>query len=801
MGLADKLKRKLHRFMERPGATVSLAPFEALLPRIDALEDELQALSDEELTERAVALRERLTAADTAREDAKDDAEKPEYVDVSSRAQPVPIHDDDMVEICALGREAGRRAVGERAFDVQLLGAMAMLAGTIVEMATGEGKTLAATIAAYGYAARGSRVQVHTVNDYLARRDADWMGPIYRLLGLTVGAVSESSTHDERKAAYACDVAYVSVSEAGFDFLRDQLVLDPADEVMPPLATLILDEADFVLIDEARVPLVLAGSLDDSDSTAVSAARLVAAMQPDRDYEGVEDGRNVQLTEAGAAKVEKAYGGIHLYAPENLERLTAINQALHARALLTRDVDYIVRDGRVELVDRFRGRVAQRRRWPDGLQAAVEAKEGLAATAEGEILATITVQALIGLYPTVCGMTGTAVNIGDELREFYRLEVAVIPPNTPSIRIDGPDRVYATAEEKEEAIIRRVAKAHEAGRPVLIGTLDVAESERLAAAMRAQGVECVVLNAKNDAEEAKIIAEAGGLNRVTVSTQMAGRGTDIRLGGRDERDRDAVVELGGLYVIGSGRHDSRRVDDQLRGRAGRQGDPGESVFHVSPEDNLIVRNGEKFDGKTAHDGRMTGPQVDYAVSHAQKVAEGVSFEIHRNTWKYGILVERQRQVLAARRRELLLTDLAADWVRESYKELYDEVAEEIGEDRAASAARLIALGHLDRGWADHLAMLADVREGVHLRALGRQDPLDEYHRLAIPAFKEFMEQTQAKTAETFIDSDLTDPEWTPADAGLVRPSTTWTYMVHENPFGTELERFFNAAARALLGRG
>jgi preprotein translocase subunit SecA len=740
--------------------------------------------------------------ADDAGKPAADTGEaaaQPEFVDVNSRVKAVPIHDDDMVEICALGREAGRRALGERAFDVQLLGAMAMLAGTVVEMATGEGKTLAAAISAFGYVVRGSRVQVMTVNDYLAQRDADWMGPVYRLLGLSVSAVSEGCSHDERKAAYADDVSYVSVSEAGFDYLRDQLVLDPADEVMPHLSTLILDEADFVLIDEARVPLVLAGSLDDSVSTAASAATLVAAMQQGRDFEGVEDGRNVQLTEAGAAMVEKAYGGIHLYAPENLERLTAINLALHARALLTRDVDYIVRDDKVALVDRYRGRVAQRRRWPDGLQAAVEAKEGLAATAEGEILATITVQAFVGLYPTVCGMTGTAVNIGDELREFYRLEVTVIPPNTPSIRIDEPDRVYITAEEKEEAIIREVAEAHAQGRPVLIGTLDVAESERLSAAMRAEGVECVVLNAKNDAEEAKIIAEAGGLNRVTVSTQMAGRGTDIRLGGRDERDHDAVVDLGGLFVIGSGRHDSRRVDDQLRGRAGRQGDPGSSVFFVSPEDTLIVRNSEPFDGRTAADGRMSGPEVDHAVTHAQKVAEGVSFEIHRNTWKYGILVERQRQLLAARRRELLLTDLATQWVREAYKELYDEVAEEIGEDAAERAARLIALGHLDRGWADHLGMLADVREGVHLRALGRQDPLDEYHRLAIPAFKEFLDKTQEQTAETFAEADVTDPEWTPADAGLVRPSTTWTYMVHENPFGTELERFFTAAARALLG--
>lgn len=817
--------------MERPGATVSLAPFEALLPRIEALEGELRGLTDAELTERATALRIRLSGdtatdpgtagafgqqgadaedtEDTGSAEAVSDKAGPgqvgqpagrSYVDVRSRAKPAEIDGDDLVEICALGREAGRRALSERAFDVQLLGAMAMLAGSVVEMATGEGKTLAAAIAAYGYVARGSRVQVLTVNDYLASRDELWMGPVYQLLGLSVGSVSEGTTHDDRVTAYASDVTYVSVSEAGFDFLRDQLVQDTAEEVMPGLPTVILDEADSILIDEARVPLVLAGSLDDSASTAAAAATLVAAMRPGRDYEGIDDGRNVQLTDAGAAMVERAYGGIHLYAPENLERLTAINLALHARTLLIVDVDYIVRDGQVALVDEFRGRIARRRRWPDGLQAAVEAKEGLSATAEGEILATITVQAFIGLYPTVCGMTGTAVNIGDELREFYKLEVAVIPPNTPCVRLDEPDRVFATAEEKEEALIAEVAAAHRERRPVLVGTLDVAESERLAAAMRAQGITCVVLNAKNDAEEAKIVAEAGGLDKVTVSTQMAGRGTDIRLGGSDERDHAAVAELGGLYVMGVGRHNSRRVDDQLRGRAGRQGDPGGSVFFVSPQDTLIVRNSEPFDGATAADGRMSGPAVDRAVSHAQKVAEGVSFEIHRNTWRYGVLVERQRQMLAVRRRELLTTNMAARWARHADKERYEEVADAIGAPATEKVARLIALAHLDRGWADHLGMLADVREGVHLRALGRQDPLDEFHRLAIPAFKEFQAETETRTIQTFAEADLTDPDWTPDDVGLSRPSTTWTYMVHDNPFGSEIERFISAAARALVGR-
>ncbi|BCJ75339.1 protein translocase subunit SecA 2 [Catellatospora sp. IY07-71] len=812
------MKQKLRTFMQRPGTTVSLDRFEAILPRILEMEDELTALTDAEFTERAIELREIISKP------ADGQARTP-------LAEPLPIDAEDLADICAMGREAGRRALGERAFDVQLLGAMAMLQGNVVEMATGEGKTLAAVIAAYGYVVRGSQVQVLTANDYLADRDARWMGPVYRMLGLSVGSVGEGCTHDERAAAYRCDVTYVSVSEAGFDFLRDQQVLRAEDAVMPGLYTVIVDEADSILIDEARVPLVLAGSLADAASDASAAATLVAAMRPGRDFEVIDDGRNVQLTDTGAALVERAWGGIHLYAPENLHRLTAVNLALHARTLLAVDVDYIVKDGRIALVDEFRGRVARRRRWPDGLQAAVEAKEGLAATDEGEILATITVQAFIALYPTVAGMTGTAATVGDELREFYRLEVAVIPPNTPNIRIDEPDRVYATIEEKEEALAAEVAAAHETGRPVLVGTLDVAESERLAALLQDRGIACTVLNAKNDAHEAAVIAEAGGRGAVTVSTQMAGRGTDIRLGGSDGQDRAAVAELGGLYVIGAGRHDSRRVDDQLRGRAGRQGDPGGSVFFVSREDELIVRHGDGIGGTTAGDGRVTGPHVDWAVGHAQRVAEGVDFEIHRNTWRYGVLIERQRQVLARRRSALLTTDAAAELLREgktrfpadpsvvaagqwtdedgepdgdlettTVAERYAEVVAAIGEQAAEEVARQIALHHLDRGWADHLGMLANVRDGVHLRALGRQDPLDEFHRVAVPAFQQMLDGVDADTAETFMAARIERPDWTPADAGLERPSATWTYMVHDNPFGSEIERLFAGMAKALLRR-
>ncbi len=511
-----------------------------------------------------------------------------------------------------------------------------------------------------------------------------------------------------------------------------------------------------------------------------------------------EDGRSVAFTSAGLAAVE-AKLGIDLYDEENVEQLSAVNVALHAHALLHRDVDYIVRDGTVELIDEMRGRVAQRRRWPDGLQAAVEAKEGLDASAEGEVLGTIAVQAYVGLYPVVCGMTATAVLVGDQLREFFGLEVAVIPPNTPCVRVDEPDRIYATRAEKEEALIDEIRRCHADGRPVLVGTLDVKESEQLAAGLNAAGVPCVVLNAKNDDEEAAIIAEAGAYGAVTVSTQMAGRGVDIRLGGSDQADRERVAELGGLYVIGSGRHDSRRVDDQLRGRAGRQGDPGGSVFFVSLEDDLVVRHaGDTVppSPRMNADGLVTDAQVDYAVEHAQRVAEGVNHEIHRNTWRYSVVIEQQRKALAERRERLLTSDVAALMLLDKMP----EKAGEMDEDLLAQVARSIALYHLDRLWASHLAELSEVREGVHLRALGRLDPLDEFHRAAVPAFTELVPAIEARTLATFAETEF-DEDWEPDAAELVRPSATWTYLVHDNPFGSELDRLIASVGRRLSGAG
>jgi preprotein translocase subunit SecA len=762
------LRSRVRRFLQKPGSA-SLARYEELLPAIADREAALRELDDAELT----------AAAQAAAED---------------------------TEICAVGREAARRALGERPFDVQLLGTLALLSGQVAEMATGEGKTLSGALAAAGYVRRGHRVQVMAVNDYLARRDAEWMGPVYDRLGLSVSWIGQGSTPGERRRAYAADVCYAPVSEIGFDVLRDRLAAAVDDLVTADPDVLLIDEADSVLVDEALIPLVLAGSTGDAESgrqMAEAAGRLLPRLH----YEVDDERRNVYLTEAGARIAEQALGGIDLYAADQLDTLTQLNVALHARALLTRDVDYIVRQGRVQLVSPSRGRVAGLQRWPDGLHAAVEAKEGLLATDSGEILDSITTQALVRRYPVVCGMTGTAVAVGEQLREFYGLEIAVIPPNRPCIREDQPDRLYRTVEDKEDAVIREVAAAHGTGRPVLLGTLDVAESERLAHRLAEAGLTCVVLNAKNDAEEAAIVAGAGAPDAITVSTQMAGRGTDIRLGGTSG-DPDQVAGLGGLLVIGVGRHASSRLDDQLRGRSGRQGDPGGSVFFVSMADELITSCvPDAPPVEATDDGEVTSPRAHATVVHAQRVAEGTHLQIHRDTWRYNVLIEDQRRAVLEYRDDVLRTGAALRALEQSCPERVAELRETVPEEVLAGAARQITLGHLDQAWSEYLARAADLREGIHLRSLGHGpnpfgvalNPLEEFNRELTGTFSEFTGEVAAATEETFRTAPITASGADLGAAGLKRPSATWTYVVQDNPFGTDFGRAVQAISR-LLGR-
>jgi preprotein translocase subunit SecA len=701
----------------------------------------------------------------------------------------------DIPQFLAIAREASERATTLRPFEVQLLGALRMLAGDVVEMATGEGKTLVGAIAAAGYAIAGRHVHVISVNDYLARRDAEWMGPLLEAMGLTVGWITADSTPDERRAAYQCDVTYASVNEIGFDVLRDQLVADVEDLVSPDPDVALIDEADSVLVDEALVPLVLAGTTH-RETPRLEIIRLVGEITNDTDselyFDTDADRRNVHLTDAGARKLESELG-VDLYSEEHVSTtLTEVNIALHAHVLLQRDVHYIVRDGAVQLINASRGRIAQLQRWPDGLQAAVEAKEGIETTETGEVLDTITVQALINRYPTVCGMTGTALAAGEQLRQFYKLGVSPIPPNTPNVREDEADRVYITAAAKNDAVVEHITSIHETGQPILVGTRDVAESEELHERLIKAGVRAMVLNAKNDAEEAAVIAEAGTLGTVTVSTQMAGRGTDIRLGGSDVGERaaqkkDEVAELGGLHVIGTGRHHTERLDNQLRGRAGRQGDPGSSVFFSSWEDDVVVAHLEpqKLPMQTDDDGRIVGDKAAQMLEHAQRIAEGRLLDIHANTWRYNQLVAQQRAIISDRRDKLLRTTTARDELEERSPDRYEELADEMGEERLEKICRQIMLYHLDRGWADHQAYLADVRESIHLRALARQNPLDEFHRMALDAFASLAADAVEAAQQTFETANVLDDDQGLDLSKLARPTSTWTYMIHDNPLSDD----------------
>ncbi len=576
--------------------------------------------------------------------------------------------------------------------------------------------------------------------------------------------------------------------------LRDQLVTDVEDLVSPHPDVALIDEADSVLVDEALVPLVLAGT-SHRETPRVDLIRFVGELVEGADYATDAEGRNVHLTESGALKVEARLGGIDLYSEEHVSTtLTEVNVALHAHVLLQRDVHYIVREGAVQLINAARGRIATLQRWPDGLQAAVEAKEGIETTETGEVLDTITVQALVNRYPTVCGMTGTALAAGEQLRQFYKLGVSPIPPNTPNIRGDEADRVYVTVAAKNDAVLEHIAEVHQTGQPVLVGTRDVAESEDLHRRLVKAGVPAVVLNAKNDAEEAAVIAEAGKLGAVTVSTQMAGRGTDIRLGGSDVEDhsarKDEVAELGGLHVIGTGRHHTERLDNQLRGRAGRQGDPGSTVFFSSWEDDVVVAHLDpnKLPLDCDENGRVLSTKAASLLEHAQRIAEGRLLDVHANTWRYNQLIAQQRAILVERRDTLLRTTAARDELAELSPDRYAELEEQLGadgEEKLTTICRLIMLYHLDRGWADHLAYLADIRESIHLRALGRQNPLDEFHRLAVDAFASLAADAIEAAQQTFDTAPSIEDEPGVDLSKLARPTSTWTYMVHDNPLNDD----------------
>jgi preprotein translocase subunit SecA len=652
----------------------------------------------------------------------------------------------DLPQVIAFTAVAAERVLGSKMFDVQLQGALALTSGRIVEMQTGEGKTLAAVPAVAWFAREGAGVHVMTVNDYLARRDARWMGGIYEFLGLSVGHVQQSMGIEERRRAYACGVTYGTANEIGFDLLRDGLALYPAEQVHRPFATAVIDEADSILIDESRIPLVIAGGEASEDLLAYRVDRLTRSMRPHRHFTLDEYARNIALTDTGIRAIETSFGCGNLFTDQNLALLTAVQDSLHAHALLRRDVDYLVKNGAIESVDEFKGRIAENRRWPAGLHTAIEAKEGLALKTQGRILGSITLENLISLYPQVCGMTGTAATQADEFRLVYGLDVEVIPTNRPMIRADLPDRVYATKFDKERAVLSEIRRLFATGRPVLVGTRSVEESERLSARM--PQIPHQVLNARHEEQEAAMIARAGQLGAVTVSTNMAGRGTDIQLGA-------GVAELGGLHVIGTNRHESRRIDNQLRGRAGRQGDPGSSEFFISLQDDLLMKY-----GAGNHD-----------IENVQRIAEGQNLEIRRFLQKYEGVIEGQRQRIQQRRQAMLMGETTV------FSEL----------------ERLVALRTIDDLWADYLATIADLREGVHWISWGGRDPLHEYLTSVHALFTTLEEKLDAEIARRLEEAETSGLD--PTQRGA-----TWTYLTTDQPFGTATERIMRGLVRKLSQR-
>ncbi|MGR6837078.1 preprotein translocase subunit SecA [Syntrophomonas erecta] len=700
---------------------------------------------------------------------------------------------DILPEAFALVREASRRTMGMRHFDVQLIGGMVLHEGRIAEMKTGEGKTLVATLPAYLNALEGKGVHIVTVNDYLATRDANWMRPVYEYCGLNVGLIVHGLSYQERKDAYACDVVYGTNNEFGFDYLRDNMVVSPENMVQRELNYAIVDEVDSILIDEARTPLIISGEGDKPTNLYYQIARFVPRLENETDYKVDEKAHLVTLTEEGVKKVESFFAIENL--SENMEIAHHVNQGLRAHCLMKRDRDYVVKDDQVIIVDEFTGRLMFGRRYSDGLHQAIEAKEGVKIEKESQTLATITFQNYFRMYNKLSGMTGTAQTEEEEFRKIYGMDVVVIPTHKPMVREDAPDVIYRTEIGKFNAVVEDIGERYRKGQPVLVGTISIEKSEILSDLLKKKGIPHQVLNAKFHEKEAQIIAQAGQRGTVTIATNMAGRGTDIVLG-------EGVQELGGLYVLGTERHEARRIDNQLRGRSGRQGDPGESRFYVSLEDDLLRLFGSaNIEGLMDRLGMDDSIPIEHkmvsrAIENAQRKVEGRNFSIRKNVLEYDDVINQQREVMYGERRKVLygenLKDTIAamiddvveqvvasfageekysdEWdlprlisyvgqhilpvidfteedlkgmTREDMSELlterthayYEKREAELGSETMRELERAVMLHIIDEKWMDHIDAMDQLRNGISLRAYGQKDPLVEYKFEAYDAFQ------------------------------------------------------------------
>ncbi len=738
-----------------------------LVAKINALEPEMQALADEELPQRLAVYRDQVQSGE------KDlDAVLP--------------------EVFALVREASTRVLGMRHYDVQLLGAMALHKGKIAEMKTGEGKTLVATLAVILNSLEGKGVHVVTVNDYLAKRDAEWMGQLYNFLGLSVGVIVAGLNDEQRKEAYGADITYGTNNEFGFDYLRDNMKFYAEQLVQRGHHYAIVDEVDSILIDEARTPLIISGASDESTDLYQKVDAVVRTLEKERHYTVDEKGKTASLTDEGVLYVEEQLGVDNLYDTANITAQHHVLQSLKAHTVFRRDVDYIVKDDQVVIVDEFTGRLMAGRRFSDGLHQALEAKEHVTVAAENQTLASITFQNYFRMYDKLSGMTGTADTEAVEFAQIYGLEVSTIPPNRPMVRKDMPDLIYRTRREKMLAIIEAIKELHASGQPVLVGTISIETSELISQLLTRAGVPHSVLNAKHHAQEAEIVAQAGQAGKVTIATNMAGRGTDIKLG-------EGVVELGGLHILGTERHESRRIDNQLRGRSGRQGDPGSSRFYLSLEDDLMRLFGsDRLSGLMQKLGMQEGEPIENnmvsrAIENAQKRVEGHHFEIRKTLLDYDNVMNQQRTVIYSLRRDLMrepdlepilseyLSDLLDDMyaglevskaahdvedekpvrarlsevmnidrvlpgdaplpTREEAQELVQSIMVQLKEEAGplyADLLRYFLLEELDRGWKEHLRNMDFLRDGIGLRGYGQRDPKLEYKREGFNMFQELL---------------------------------------------------------------
>ncbi|MEX2090829.1 MAG: preprotein translocase subunit SecA [Candidatus Paceibacterota bacterium] len=770
--------------------------------RINSLEKEFEKLSDNELRAKSQEFRDRLAKGETL--------------------------DDILPEAFAAVREASKRTLNQRHFDVQLMGGIVLHRGKIAEMRTGEGKTLVATLPTYLNALDGKGAHVITVNDYLARRDAAWMGQIYDALGLTVGCINHDSSflydsshvnktedterdtlggfkvvHEflrpvSRKEAYNADITYGTNNEYGFDYLRDNMAYSPEQMSQRGHHFAIVDEVDSILIDEARTPLIISAPDEDSGKLYETFSKIVPKLNEGDDYTVDEKLKAVSITEGGIDKVEKILGLGDIYAEGGVRYVHHLEQALKAHVLFKRDRDYVVNssaDGEeIIIVDEFTGRLMPGRRWSEGLHQAVEAKEGVKIQKESRTLATITFQNYFRMYGKLAGMTGTARSSAEEFHKVYNLDVVSVPTNKPMARKDTPDRIYKTQTGKLKAIAREIKERHQKGQPVLVGTVSIERNELLSLMLQREGVPHNVLNAKSHEREAELHAQAGRFGAVTVATNMAGRGVDIILGGNPPDSEEAVKvrELGGLHVIGTERHEARRIDDQLRGRAGRQGDSGSSNFYVSMEDDLVrVFGGDRLKNLmdrlgVSEDDVIENRFVSGAIEQAQSKIEGHNFDIRKYVLEYDDVMNKHRDSVYRTRKEILFADnnkeLVLDWLSahtENAKEQYEKKEEEIGPDMMRQLERFILLRVIDQFWIDHIDAMEHLRDSVRLRAYGQRDPLIEYKMEAHTMFQQLMESIKAQVANLIFKAELTQQPAQPKVTIESRPDITGDLHKHQ----------------------